>query len=144
MSAERTRRVALLALWAAFGVFVVWGAVRAPFHPDESTVLYLSHDLDVLLEQGPGAVTWQATGQPADVLRYRLLLCNHLFNRARNQVEMKRFGDSVELADQFVGMYVNHWTLDYGERGRKSIRLFLDRAFEQGLIPRRQELEFVV
>ena len=49
-----------------------------------------------------------------------------------------------DLADQFVGMYVNHWTLDYGERGRKSIRLFLDRAFEQGLIPRRQELEFVV
>ena len=49
-----------------------------------------------------------------------------------------------ELADQFVGMYVNHWTLDYGERGRKSIRLFLDRAFESGLIPRRQELEFVV
>jgi 1,4-dihydroxy-6-naphthoate synthase len=49
-----------------------------------------------------------------------------------------------ELADQFVGMYVNHWTLDYGERGRKSIRLFLDRAFEQGIIPHRQELEFVM
>ncbi len=49
-----------------------------------------------------------------------------------------------DLADKFVGMYVNHWTLDYGERGRKSIRLFLDRAFEQGLIPHRQELEFVV
>jgi len=48
-----------------------------------------------------------------------------------------------ELADKFVGMYVNHWTLDYGDRGRKSIRLFLDRAFEQGLIPKRQELEFV-
>ncbi|MEO6182285.1 MAG: MqnA/MqnD/SBP family protein [Verrucomicrobiota bacterium] len=49
-----------------------------------------------------------------------------------------------DLADKFVGMYVNHWTLDYGERGRKSIRLFLDRAYEQGLIPHRQELEFVV
>lgn len=49
-----------------------------------------------------------------------------------------------DLADRFVGMYVNHWTLDYGERGRKSIRLFLDRAYEQGLIPHRQELEFVV
>ena len=47
-----------------------------------------------------------------------------------------------ELADKFVGMYVNHWTLDYGERGRKSIRLFLDRAYEQGLIPRRPDLEF--
>ncbi len=49
-----------------------------------------------------------------------------------------------ELADQFVGMYVNHWTLDYGEKGRESIRRFLAQAFEQKLIPHRQELEFVV
>jgi 1,4-dihydroxy-6-naphthoate synthase len=49
-----------------------------------------------------------------------------------------------DLADKFVGMYVNHWTLDYGERGRESIRRFLGRAFERGLIPHRQELEFVV
>jgi len=49
-----------------------------------------------------------------------------------------------DLADKFVGMYVNHWTLDYGERGRESIRQFLGQAFERGLIPRRQELEFVV
>jgi 1,4-dihydroxy-6-naphthoate synthase len=49
-----------------------------------------------------------------------------------------------DLADRFVGMYVNHWTLDYGERGREAIRRFLGQAFERGLIPRRQELEFVV
>ena len=48
-----------------------------------------------------------------------------------------------ELADKFVGMYVNHWTLDYGERGREAIRRFLGKAFERGLIPHRQELEFV-
>ena len=48
-----------------------------------------------------------------------------------------------ELADRFVGMYVNHWTLDYGERGREAIRRFLNQAFERGLIPHRQELEFV-
>ncbi|MFZ0827479.1 MAG: MqnA/MqnD/SBP family protein [Verrucomicrobiia bacterium] len=48
-----------------------------------------------------------------------------------------------DLADKFVGMYVNHWTLDYGERGREAIRRFLGRAFERGLIPHRQELEFV-
>jgi 1,4-dihydroxy-6-naphthoate synthase len=48
-----------------------------------------------------------------------------------------------QLADRFVGMYVNHWTLDYGEPGRESIRRFLGRAFERGLIPHRQELEFV-
>jgi len=48
-----------------------------------------------------------------------------------------------DLADKFVGMYVNHWTLDYGDRGRESIRRFLGRAFEKGLVPRRQDLEFV-
>jgi 1,4-dihydroxy-6-naphthoate synthase len=48
-----------------------------------------------------------------------------------------------DLADKFVGMYVNHWTLDYGERGRESIRRFLGRAFESGILPHRQELEFV-
>ena len=48
-----------------------------------------------------------------------------------------------DLADKFVGMYVNHWTLDYGERGRESIRRFLGQAFERSLIPHRQELEFV-
>jgi 1,4-dihydroxy-6-naphthoate synthase len=49
-----------------------------------------------------------------------------------------------DLADQFVGMYVNHWTLDYGERGREAIRRFLGLGYEKGLLPHRQELEFVV
>jgi len=49
-----------------------------------------------------------------------------------------------DLADKFVGMYVNHWTLDYGERGRESIRRFLGHAHRAGLITRQPELEFVV
>jgi 1,4-dihydroxy-6-naphthoate synthase len=48
-----------------------------------------------------------------------------------------------DLADKFVGMYVNHWTLDYGEKGRASIRRFLDRAHRAGLIARAPRLEFV-
>jgi 1,4-dihydroxy-6-naphthoate synthase len=48
-----------------------------------------------------------------------------------------------DLADQFVGMYVNHWTLDYGEKGRAAIERFLGQAHERGLIPCRPELEFV-
>lgn len=48
-----------------------------------------------------------------------------------------------DLADRFVGMYVNHWTLDYGEKGRESIRRFLGRAHDAELIPRPPELEFV-
>jgi 1,4-dihydroxy-6-naphthoate synthase len=49
-----------------------------------------------------------------------------------------------DLADKFVGMYVNHWTLDYGDKGRESIRRFLNLGYERGIIPHRQELEFVV
>jgi 1,4-dihydroxy-6-naphthoate synthase len=48
-----------------------------------------------------------------------------------------------DLADKFVGMYVNHWTFDYGDKGRESIRRFLGQAYERGLISHRQELEFV-
>ena len=48
-----------------------------------------------------------------------------------------------DLADEFVGMYVNHWTLDYGDRGRESIRRFLGAGYKAGLIPHRQDLEFV-
>jgi 1,4-dihydroxy-6-naphthoate synthase len=48
-----------------------------------------------------------------------------------------------ELADKFVSMYVNHWTVDYGEKGRESIRRFLTLAYDRGLLPHRQELEFV-
>jgi 1,4-dihydroxy-6-naphthoate synthase len=48
-----------------------------------------------------------------------------------------------ELADKFVGMYVNHWTLDYGEKGRESIRRFLRRGFQAGLVPKVDQLEFV-
>jgi 1,4-dihydroxy-6-naphthoate synthase len=49
----------------------------------------------------------------------------------------------TDLADEFVGMYVNHWTLDYGEKGRASIRELLDRAFAAKLIPEVKDLEFV-
>jgi 4-amino-4-deoxy-L-arabinose transferase-like glycosyltransferase len=45
-----------------------------PFHPDESTYLYMSRDFDLLFRQGnPAAVSWAAANQPPDVIRYRLL-----------------------------------------------------------------------
>ncbi|MGH9325723.1 MAG: menaquinone biosynthesis family protein [Terriglobia bacterium] len=46
-------------------------------------------------------------------------------------------------ADKFVAMYVNHWTLDYGERGRQAVQVFLDRGYENGLLPERVLAEFV-
>jgi 1,4-dihydroxy-6-naphthoate synthase len=47
-------------------------------------------------------------------------------------------------ADEFVGMYVNDWTLDYGEAGRRSVELFLKRGAEAGIIPHSVKPEFIV
>jgi 1,4-dihydroxy-6-naphthoate synthase len=47
-----------------------------------------------------------------------------------------------EKTDRFVGMYVNDWTLDYGEKGRRALSLFLRRGFEAGLLPKLVVPEF--
>jgi 1,4-dihydroxy-6-naphthoate synthase len=52
-------------------------------------------------------------------------------------------GLDTQLADQFIGMYVNDYTLDYGDTGRRAIREFLGQAHAAGLIPAPVELEFV-
>ena len=56
-----------------------------------------------------------------------------------------QFGRDMDrrLADQFVGMYVNDLTLDYGERGRAAVKRLLAMGHERGLIPHRVEPEFV-
>lgn len=47
------------------------------------------------------------------------------------------------LADKFVGMYVNDWTLDYGERGRAAVRRLLDEAAKAKIIPSAVDVQFV-
>jgi len=56
-----------------------------------------------------------------------------------------QFGRGLDTptADRFVAMYVNEWTLDYGERGRKAVQTLLDRGFDKGLLPNRVQAEFV-
>jgi 1,4-dihydroxy-6-naphthoate synthase len=49
----------------------------------------------------------------------------------------------TQTADTFVGMYVNNWTVDMGEAGKRSIQIFLDRGVAQGLIPDVGPVEFV-
>ena len=68
-------------------------------------------------------------------LEHRTLALQHAMQFAR--------GLSTETADTFVGMYVNDWTLDMGPRGKESIRLFLQRAAEQGVIPAPVPVDFV-
>lgn len=47
------------------------------------------------------------------------------------------------LADEFVGMYVNDYTLDYGEKGRAGVRELLSRGNAAGIIPHRVDADFV-
>ncbi len=46
-------------------------------------------------------------------------------------------------ADCFVGMYVNNWTLEFGQRGRAAVALLLDRGHAAGVIPTLVKPEFV-
>jgi len=52
-------------------------------------------------------------------------------------------GLDEKMADEFVGMYVNEWTLDYGERGRKAVAELLQRGFEAGVIENLVVPEFI-
>jgi 1,4-dihydroxy-6-naphthoate synthase len=56
-----------------------------------------------------------------------------------------QFGRGLDTAtaDRFVSMYVNDWTLDYGERGRQAVRTLLERGFEKGLLPHPVKPEFL-
>ena len=48
-----------------------------------------------------------------------------------------------EQADQFVGMYVNDWTLDFGPRGREAVTQFLAEGHKAGVLPKLVVPEFI-
>jgi 1,4-dihydroxy-6-naphthoate synthase len=68
-------------------------------------------------------------------LQHRVGALDHAMQYARGLDRSK--------ADTFVGMYVNDWTLDYGERGRQAVRLFLQRGVEAGFVKKAVTVEFV-
>jgi len=68
-------------------------------------------------------------------LQHRVSALDHAMQYARGLDRSK--------ADTFVGMYVNDWTLDYGERGRQAVRLFLQRGVDAGLVTKPVTVEFV-
>ncbi len=49
----------------------------------------------------------------------------------------------TQLADKFVGMYVNERTLDYGDDGREAVRRLLDMGNKAGIIPMTPRVEWV-
>jgi 1,4-dihydroxy-6-naphthoate synthase len=68
-----------------------------------------------------------------------------LDHRTDALVHAESYGRGLDRAqtDEFVGMYVNQRTLDYGADGRKAVQLFLDRGYEAGVIPHRVTVDFV-
>jgi 1,4-dihydroxy-6-naphthoate synthase len=77
----------------------------------------------------------------------RLLRESIEYGLANREVAVRhsmKYGRGMEesLTDKFVGMYVNNYTIDYGQRGRDAVRLLLDRAHQSGIIPAPVELEF--
>ena len=72
-------------------------------------------------------------------IRYGL---QHRRNAVEHSMAHAR-GMDVPLADEFIGMYVNDYTLDYGDKGREAITKFLGEAAAKGLIPPVGDIEFV-
>lgn len=68
-----------------------------------------------------------------------------LAHRGQALAHASRFNRGISDAqtDEFVGMYVNEWTVDYGDRGRQAVQLLLDRAADARLIPTRVVVDFV-
>jgi 1,4-dihydroxy-6-naphthoate synthase len=49
----------------------------------------------------------------------------------------------TDIADKFVGMYVNRWTLGYGDRGKQAVRALIERGTAAGLLPGPPDVEFL-
>jgi len=75
----------------------------------------------------------------------RASIAHALDNRPKALDHAMSFARGLDRAkaDEFVGMYVNQWTLDYGERGRLAVRTLLERGVRSGIIQRQVTVEFV-
>lgn len=87
---------------------------------------------------GPTAME-EVTALLKQSIRYGL---EHRAEALAHAIKYGRDLDSAK-ADRFVGMYVNDWTLDFGPRGREAVAMLLRRGYEEGIIPRPVQLEFI-
>jgi 1,4-dihydroxy-6-naphthoate synthase len=68
-------------------------------------------------------------------LEHREEALNYAMQFARNM--------DTELADKFIGMYVNRWTLGYGEKGQQAVKELIARGTKAGLLPEPPNVEFL-
>jgi 1,4-dihydroxy-6-naphthoate synthase len=127
----------------------------------EGQLTYRNHDLDCLVDLG----RWwhEQTGLPLplggnairrdlgpDAMREITAILKRsiefsLAHRTEAVEYALRFARDMgsDLADKFVGMYVNDWTLDYGDKGRAAVRELLARAHRADLVPHPGDIEFI-
>jgi 1,4-dihydroxy-6-naphthoate synthase len=88
---------------------------------------------------------------PALIRRLSELLSDSIAYALDHRAEAMEFAtkyargleDDPVRSDRFVSMYVNDWTRDYGEAGRRAVQLLLDRGHEAGILPQAIQAEFV-
>ncbi|MAT14439.1 MAG: ABC transporter substrate-binding protein [Planctomyces sp.] len=68
-----------------------------------------------------------------------------LDHRKEALAHAQKYGRDLDdaKADKFVGMYVNDYTVDFGDKGRQAVKLLLQKGYEKGIIPNPVELEFI-
>ena len=151
----------VVAMFDEIPKMVANGEVDAGLLIHEGQLTYASMGLHLVVDLG---VWWQAkTGLPlplgGNVIRKDLgkAACQEitdvLSESIRYSLEHRDaaveyalpFGRDLnrDLADRFVGMYVNHWTIDYGDRGREAIDRLLDEGAKAGLVPAVPGIEYV-
>jgi 1,4-dihydroxy-6-naphthoate synthase len=86
---------------------------------------------------------WQRSREIVEIMRASIRY--GLEHRAEAVRYALRFGRGLDegLADRFVGMYVNEWTLDYGPRGREAVSRLLDGGAAAGLVRRVDAIDFL-
>jgi 1,4-dihydroxy-6-naphthoate synthase len=79
----------------------------------------------------------------AALLKESIQFSLHHREEALSYAQQFSRGLDTTTADRFVAMYVNDWTLDYGQRGRLAVQELLDRGFQRGLLPKAVKAEYV-
>jgi 1,4-dihydroxy-6-naphthoate synthase len=79
----------------------------------------------------------------AGLLKKSIQYSLHHREEALSYAQQFSRGLDTATADRFVSMYVNDWTLDYGQRGRRAVQELLDRGHQKGILPKAVTAEYV-
>src|SRR3954469_17568487 len=86
---------------------------------------------------------WETMQEVTDILKRSIQYSlDHRSEAVDYALQYRRDLDK-QLADRFVGMYVNHWTLDYGDRGKAAIDRLLAEGAAAGIVPKVGKIDYV-